>query len=237
MSKVGVFYGIGVGPGDPSMLTLKAVEVLKSVDIIFEAVGKNSTKSISATIISNIDGIKAPKEELMFSMSRSHIEREKMWNINAEKVSKVLKRGLNVAFVTIGDPLIYSTYTYLLKRVVSIIPNLDVVTIPGITSFQYSASKLNMPIVEDEESLLLIPAWRDDSVSVDLAKEVDTVVCLKSYRSRNSVINSLISSGNKHILYAERVGMDDEFISSDISDVLNREVTYLSHLIGKKDGE
>ncbi len=234
MTKYGKFIGVGVGPGDPSMLTLKAVDVLKKVDYIFEAVGKNSKESISSKIVSAIEGITAIKIPLVFSMSRSHSQRKEAWVKNALLVCDKLKDGKDVAFVTIGDPLIYSTYTYLMKEVLNIIADIKVETIPGITSFQYSASRKNMPIVEDEETLMLLPAWKEEIVNLDLVKKADTVVCLKTYRTRNAIIDILQNSGKNNLLYAQRVGLEDEKISNSLDEIKKTSVEYLSHLIGRK---
>jgi len=231
--QFGKLYGIGVGPGDPSMLTLKALDVLRSVDIIFEAVGKNSPHSISARIVDTISDISAEKKRLIFSMSRSHKERRKMWKANAEVVAESLRSNKNVAFITIGDPLIYSTFTYLMQEVIALIPDIKIETVPGITSFQYTAAKLNKALVEDEETLLLIPAWKEHSIDKELAKSADTVVCLKSYKSRNSIIDALQQSGKNTIIYAEKVGMDEEIITQDIEEIKSRSNKYISHIIGK----
>ncbi len=230
---MGKLYGVGVGPGDPSMLTLKAVEVLQSVDVIFQAIGKNSSESISASVVNAVPQCNALREDLVFSMSRSLEERALMWQKNGKRVIQELEKGKNVAFVTIGDPLIYSTYTYLLAEVKKMLPQLSVETIPGITSFQYSASKVNQPLVEDLESFLVLPTWNEEALDHELIKKADRIVCLKSYHSRDAIIDSLEEHNKEIMLYAEKVGLPEEAILSDSNAIKKREKQYLSHIIAK----
>ncbi len=112
-----------------------------------------------------------------------------------------------------------------------LIPDLPVETVPGITSFQYSAAKTNTPLVEDLDSFLLLPTWDEERVDFELVKKVNRVVCLKSYRSRDTIIESLQEAGKEITLYAEKVGLPEETILSDVDEIKQRDKQYLSHLI------
>lgn len=235
-NRLGTFYGVGVGPGDPSMLTLKAVDVLKKVDIIFQAVGERSKESVSARIIDSIDGCCNNRKDLVFSMAKKTNDRKEMWVKNAKEVAFELKSGKSVAFVTIGDPLIYSTFIYLMREVKKIIPDINVETIPGITSFQYSASRVNMPLVEDKEIFSIVPSWDEENVDMTLVEHSDTVVFLKSYRTKNELLSQLQKRGMKSGIYAERVGLEDEKIISCFDSAQKLSNEYLSHIIVRRNG-
>lgn len=235
-NSIGTFYGVGVGPGDPSMLTLKAVEILKSVDIIFQAVGERSKESVSAKIISSIDGCCKERKDLVFSMARKTVDRKDAWISNAKEVAAELKLGKSVAFVTIGDPLIYSTFIYLMREVEKLIPDINIETIPGITSFQYSASRKNMPLVEDKEIFSIVPSWDEDNVDMTLVDHSDTVVFLKSYRTKNELLSQLKKRGMKSGIYAERVGLEDEKIIGCFDSAQKLSNEYLSHIIVRRNG-
>lgn len=235
-NKSGIFYGIGVGPGDPSMLTLKAVDVLKSVDVIFQAVGERSKESVSAKIIDSIDGCCNSRKELVFSMAKKTDDRKEMWVNNAKEVVLELEKGKSVAFVTIGDPLIYSTFIYLMREVKKILPETVIETVPGITSFQYSASRVNMPLVEDKEIFSIVPSWDEDNVDMTLVEHSDTVVFLKSYRTKNELLSQLQKRGMKSGIYAERVGLEDEKITSCFDSAQKLSNEYLSHIIVRRNG-
>ena len=102
-NKIGTFYGVGVGPGDPSLLTLKAVQVFQKVDIIFQATGSNSEKSISGLVVDSVENCRAAREELVFTMARDLKDREAAWKANAEQIVEALREGKDCAFATIGD--------------------------------------------------------------------------------------------------------------------------------------
>jgi len=149
--KLGTMYGVGVGPGDPGLLTLRAVEVLCRVQVVFAATGAHSQDCISGSVVDAVPGCQAERVTLVFSMAREMEDRRQAWSENAEKVADVLRQGKDCAFATIGDPLIYSTYTYLLRQVRELLPEVKVETIPGITSFQTVAARNNLPLVERED--------------------------------------------------------------------------------------
>lgn len=239
MSKIGKFYGIGVGPGVPELLTLAAVNVLSKVDVVFEAVGVNSKESVSGKVVNSVESCDAKKIQLVFSMSLDYDEREKFWCDAAEKVVAELRNGSDCAFVTIGDPLIYSTYIYLLRKVQAILPNVEVETIPGITSFQAAAAKNNYPIVEDTEKLCIVPAFSNDQIENKAVAEVaDSLVLMKIYRNRENIVEfSEQESYNGVGLYAQRIGLDGEVITEDFEKLKSIPEEYLSLMILKKNKE
>lgn len=233
--NIGKFYGVGVGPGDPELLTVKAVKVLKEAAVIFGVKGPNTKISVSGKILATLS-LNAEYYPLTFSMAKDHATRNKAIVANAQVVADYLSEGKNCAFATIGDPYIYSTYIYLKDELLKIIPELEVETIPGITSFQAAAVKAEIPLVEDCEKLCVIPAFSEANINDFPIEAADTLVFLKSYRTRNKIIDYLNS---QHIrfsaIYVARIGLDGEILCKDLEKIKDLPDEYLSMLIVKKE--
>lgn len=233
-NTLGTFYGVGVGPGDPDLLTLKAVKVFQSVDVIYTVAGTNSHKSVSGSVVECVD-CTAECVELVFTMAKELSDREPAWKKHAQTIVEQLRAGKSCAFATIGDPLIYSTFTYLAREVEALEPNLVVKTVPGITSFQAAASSVNMPMVEDKETLALVPAWTEGHLTHPALHSADTIVMLKAFKQRDLILTAL---KNHHmegrILYASRIGLDNEVITEDMDHMADQPREYLSMLIAKR---
>ena len=126
------FYGIGTGPGDSSLLTIKAVETIQNLDILYTPESKRGGESLALSIVSKYipEGLKIKQRH--FPMNFNHGEKIVAWNKVADEIVEDVKLGKNVGFVTLGDPMIYSTYVYIMERLSD---DIEVETIPGISSF------------------------------------------------------------------------------------------------------
>ncbi len=155
-SQTGTLFGIGVGPGDPELIPVKAARILSDADIVFTAASTRNDYSLAVDIARIYIPDTTPVETLPFPMSQELDIREKAWQQHARRVAEVLEAGQNAAFLTLGDPLTYSTYGYVMRHLQKEWPHLPVCTIPGITSYQAAAAATNQPLVEGEESLLLL---------------------------------------------------------------------------------
>jgi precorrin-2/cobalt-factor-2 C20-methyltransferase len=234
-SGLGTFYGVGVGPGDPSLLTLKAVEVFKSADVIFHVVGPNSDSSVSGRIVDSVEGCRAKRVELLFTMARDRATRMEAWKRHARQVAEELRAGRDCAMATIGDPMLYSTYIYVMREVMALLPEVRIVTVPGIAAYQAAASRANLPLVEDNESLVIVPAL-DSASARQAVAGADVAVLLKTYRQRAHLAEWLKETGATPVLYAARVGCEDETLCQG-EDVLARmPEQYLSLLVVKRKG-
>jgi precorrin-2/cobalt-factor-2 C20-methyltransferase len=238
--KTGIFYGIGVGPGDPELITLKAVNILKKVDIIFHAVSRQSTQSTSGSIVDSLENISAERQELIFAMTNSRSDKKKYITKNAIYIYDKLKSGLNCAFTTIGDPLTYSTYGYIIKMLIKLDPCIEIKTIPGVNSWSALCAASNMILTEDQEQLRIIPSYlnpNDDNFK-EILQEKQSLVFLKTYRTRNDIIEKIIKQPQEFsITYGSNIGLKNQFISNDIDKILSRDNEYLSMLIVKKKNQ
>lgn len=154
----GILYGVGVGPGDPELLTLKAVKLLRSADVI----AAPDTGGESQTALNIVRDYIAGKPVVLCPapMTRDKVKLNQAWEENTSRVCALLEEGKTVAFITLGDPAIYSTYFYLHRRVLSRGCRAELV--PGIPSFCAAAARLNTSLCEGNERLLIVPASHGD---------------------------------------------------------------------------
>lgn len=232
--KPGTFYGVGIGPGHPEYLTLRAVNVLSQVDVIFTVTGPNTENSISESVVRSIGELKGKIVPLLFSMSRDQGVRQRQIEDNAEIILTELVQGRNCAFATLGDAMVYSTFSYILEILKNKIKDLPVEVVPGITSFCTLSAQSQTVLVENGEKIQVVPAFREE-----MADELDfqsgtTTVLMKTYRSRNTLIRRLMQEPGTSLVYGERLGMAEQFISTDGAEILSRPEEYLSLLMVKK---
>ena len=169
----GKFYGIGVGPGDPELITMKAVKIFKSADVVAVPESSKEKGSVALDIARPYlrDGVEMLT--LTFPMIRDVAAKQRIREENAQKVLAKIQQGKTIAFLTLGDPMLYSTYIYLLENLLSL--SIDIETIPGIYSFSAISNRLNMPLVKGDEKLAVISSLEKSDWSSLLA--FDTVVC------------------------------------------------------------
>ena len=159
MNEKGKLIGIGVGPGDTDLLTLKAYKVLKSVPVVFSPKSSKEKESIALSIVRPIlkqrpDYKRLILVEPIFPMIEDKQELEKVWTSASEMIAQYLESGWDVAFITLGDASIFSTYSYVQKKLKC---RYEIETIPGITSFTACAARRNEALVEKNDILSIIP--------------------------------------------------------------------------------
>ena len=231
--KNGKFFGVSLGPGDPGLITVKALDALRSVDYIFTVVSRQSSRSVSGAIIDALDGITAERVKLVFAMRDNSADKAARIAENASLILDKLKSGYSCAFVTIGDALTYSTYGYILSVIRKHLPELDIETIPGVNSWSALSAKVNRVLVEDREELSIIPSYAEESPLSVINKTGGTAVLLKTYKTRDKLVAALDEDGCE-FLYGSNLGMENEFISDNSEEILSRANEYLSMLIVKK---
>lgn len=234
MSTPGKFYGVGIGPGHPEYLTLRAVNVFRSVDVVFTVTGPNSDFSISEAVVRSVDGVKAQFHKLVFSMSRDAKTRQEQIERNTAVIEEALSRGLDCAFATLGDAMTYSTLGYILSLLVSRHPDLYTEVVPGITSYCTLAAHSRHILVENGERLRVIPAFKPDMADSLEFPPGTTTVLMKTYRSRARLMERIRREKDIRVIYGERLGMPDEFITDDIDVIAARPEEYLSLMFVKK---
>jgi len=237
-NKPGILYGLGVGPGDPELIPVKSARILQEVDMVFSASSTKNKHSLATNIASNYLSENTSVRLLPFPMTKNRREAEKAWEEHSQKIVEKLEQGFNVAFLTLGDPLTYSTYGYLLKIIKRDYPHIQIETIPGITSYQAGAAAVNTPLVEGEENLLLLSGVEGGQGLRNITEKVDNVVFLKAYKNMQDIVDTLQESGHgKHSVGILRCGFPEEEIVWDIQELKDKPPKYWTMVIGKQNGE
>lgn len=251
----GTLYVIGVGPGDPELLTLKAARLLREVPCICVPKGREEGSSLALSIVRgalDLDG----KEiiEAHFPMKKTkgqgargkgqginssgHTtfddELEAKWNETAETVLGRLKKGMDVAFITLGDPTVYSTFFYLHDRLLEIDPALTIEIIPGVSSINASASRAGISLGLADEKIAVIPATYVKDLKAVL-ENIDTLVLMKVHKVFHDVRKRLEEAGLvENAVYVVRACMDDEKVFRNIREVREEDLDYFSMVIVRK---
>jgi precorrin-2/cobalt-factor-2 C20-methyltransferase len=235
--KTGTLFGIGVGPGDPELIPIKAVRILAMVDIAFTAASAKNDYSLAVEISRPHIPERVTIETLHFPMSKDQSVKEKAWHQNAARVAEVLEGGKNAAFLTLGDPLTYSTYGYLIRHLIAGWPHLPICTIPGITSYQAAAAATNQPLVEGEESLMIMSGVHGGERLQRMAEKPDNVVFLKAYRNVESICQALEEAGMLPGCTAVAdCSTEKECIYTDLKQLEQQEPNYWTLIIAKQNG-
>jgi precorrin-2/cobalt-factor-2 C20-methyltransferase len=236
-TKTGTLYGIGVGPGDPELITLKALKVLHQVPYIFAACSPKNTYSLALDIVRcHLNG--AGIEHLPFPMSKDPEVLKSAWEQNARRVLEVLDSNRDAAFVTLGDPLTYSTFGYLLKTLKRLQPEVRIVTIPGITSYSAAAALTHIPLTEGEESFYLVSGALGAAKLKEVVEKSDNIVMLKTYRYFDEIYQALEEMDLlDRTVCISRCGLDGETVVENFRNLKGKSLPYLSMVIIKKHGK
>jgi len=224
----GKLYGIGIGPGDPDLLTLKAVKALGKADIICVPKSKEQA-STALAIVSEFISKNSVVEYLTFPMSRDVNVRIEARKQNANLIENLLSTGKNIAFLTLGDPMLYSTYSYILEY---LNPEYEVETIPGIYSFAAISSLLNLPLCKDDDQLSVIGSFDKNASSI--LELSDTTVCMKISRYSNQLYDFLANHPQYNFVMITEAGKEKQEIFNSI-EVLKEDVPYFSTAIIQKN--
>jgi len=232
--KFGVLYGIGVGPGDPDLMTLKGARVLEGCRHVFVPKARSENGSIALAIAGRHLRADSRIYELVFPMSADSGELSRHWAEAARSVSEVVGMGEDACFLTLGDPLLYSTYIYLVRSLREQLPGLDVVTIPGITAFSAAAALAEFPIGEGNQRVVIIPASDDLDVSGEALSEAGTVILMKVGRRLDKVLDLIEQAGFlDRAVYVARAGLEGQQVEVNLRKLRQQkqEADYLSILL------
>lgn len=234
-SRQGVLYGLGVGPGDPELLTLKAVHILGRVERIFASSSSKNGFSLAESIVRPHLRPGAEVERLKFPMTKDAERLEAAWTANAEAVLARLDLGEDVALLTLGDPLLYSTFGYVLRTIQRLRPEQPVEIVPGVTSFQQAAAATKTILVEAGQTLHVLPGTMPDADLRQRLRSAENCVVLKAYRNFPEIRATLRDLDlERNALFVSRLGLDGEVICRDL-ETAPEHPHYLSLLLIKKD--
>ncbi len=226
----GILYGIGVGPGDPGLITLAAVKALSEVDVVFAPASTKNDFSVALDIIRPHLRADVEIRRLDFPMTRDDAVRTAARGKNAEAVLTCLHGGRHAAFITLGDPLIYSTFGHLLRELRARDDLAEVRIIPGITSFQAAAARMEQTLVEGDESLVVATGNCDVGRLAKLLDVADAAVVLKPAKRFPALKAALEERGlADRARLIERCGLDGEAVYVNLDQVPEK-LSYFSLL-------
>lgn len=229
----GKLYGVGVGPGDPELITLKAKRILEGVDTIIAPKTAEGKKSLALSIITDVCNIYANIVELVFPMTHSEETLKEKWEQCVNVIEEKLKQGKNVAFITLGDPSIYSTFGYIHKMIKQ--KDFKCEMIPGVTSFCASAAKLGVSLVEDKEALSIVPVGASEE---EFLEKFDNIVLMKVSTDYKAVLKKLRTKNLlEKSVQISKCGLPEQEIIWDIkNNETKNNVNYFTTMIVKKNG-
>ena len=234
--KTGILYGLGVGPGDPELITLKAARILNSADVVYAAASTKNSYSLAVSIARpHIPDLTAVKM-LSFPMTSDAQVKQDAWHKNALTLIEELEQNKIVAFMTLGDSMTYSTYGYVLKHVRELAPQIPVISVPGITSYQASAAYLNSPLVEGEEALLIVSGVTGGDVLRKYAVTPDNLVFMKAYRNIADITVALDEVGMlENSVAVKNCGLPDQEVITDIQSLSDSPPNYWTLVLAKQN--
>jgi len=188
---------VGCGPGDPELLTVKAVNAIKNADVIMCPTSKEGKPSIALSVVSSlIDQDKKPEiVHLVFPMTKDSDTLKNTWEKNSQIIAESTLSNKKVVYLTVGDPYLYSTWIYLHREISIKHPEIKINVIPGIVSMFTFAAKVGISLAEGAEKMAVIPSCYDLSKVKEIAKNCDTLIFLKDGRYFDQVISLIREAG------------------------------------------
>ena len=222
------FYGVGVGPGDPELLTLKAVRIIETCEVL-AVPGKTKETSVAYDIaLAAIPAI-SQKETICIHMPMTKDEKKlKESHANgAAQIIRLLAEGRSVAFLTLGDPTVYSTYLYLQKLVQE--AGYETVIINGVASFLAAGAVLNTGLVEKDQQLHVIPS----SYEIEDALKLPGTKVLMKAGKKMPLVKEAVARMEADVYMVENCGMEGERICQG-ADEIPENAGYYSLVIVKE---
>jgi len=226
----GIFYGVGVGPGDPELLTVKAINTLKKVDAVIAPKTEKKEGSLALSIVESY--LRADVEIVYqtFPMIKNFAESKTVFNSNVQEILSFIGAGKNVAFLTLGDPMFYSTYIYIFQLLKDC--GVEIETVPGVPAFLAISSYIGRPLVFGNDIITIIPATADKSKIQDALKISDVTVLMKVYKNFPEVVE-LLGAANMldAAVLVSRCGLQNEKILTDLQAHKSEKLNYLSTIL------
>lgn len=223
---------VGVGPGDPELLTRKAERVLREVDVIAAPVTAPSESSQALGIVREfLDERRQHLLPLLFPMSADRSALAPHWQEACRLVAERVDAGKTVAFIALGDPLFYATSIYLLEGMRRDYPEVPIEVVPGVSSIVAAAAEGHFPLAEGAERLTVLPATAGAEAIRQALQHNDTLILLKVKPAFDAVLNLLADYPQARLLFAQKVGMADQVILTDRTAIAGHRPDYLSLLI------
>jgi precorrin-2/cobalt-factor-2 C20-methyltransferase len=236
MEKKGTLYGIGVGPGDPELITMRAHNILTNVPVIFVPQKDDKSESLALSIVNNyVDVTRQQIIGLIFPMSKDKAVLAKYWENAAQRIWEHVSNGNDCAFINLGDPLTYGTFIYVLNEIQKRHPDTAVEIVPGISSINAAASRALLPLAVNKDQIAIIAGYDNEDFIKHSLKHFNTLIFLKIHNNFErllAIIEELDLVDN--CIYISHCTMSQEEIIKDIRNLKNRRLDYFSLLLVRR---
>jgi precorrin-2/cobalt-factor-2 C20-methyltransferase len=238
MERMSKFYGVGVGPGDPELITLKAARILAEVDWIFCPAGSEAGAGFAERIVAPLGFPTEKLRPLSLCMSRQRGGAQQAYRRAAEAIVVELRRGRSAAWITEGDPLFYSTFPYIAEEVRRLCPEAQIGVVPGVSSVQAAAARAGVPLARLDEAMAVLPAAYGLERLPMLLDSCATVALVKVHSAIDSLRKRLADETKPiQIFYLEKVGTSDERSTTDLNSLSGQKLSYFSLVLLRKSNQ
>jgi len=233
MRTEGTLYAIGTGPGAADLITVRGARLLSSVDVLYTPAGRKGGDSLAFSIVKEYVGEAVEVKNRHFPMSSNSSDKRQAWDSIAEEIIDDIQSGLSVAFISLGDSMLFSTWVFLLERLEHAIP---IEIVPGISSYSAISSESVFPLAMGNQSMVVLPCTAPEEKIERGLMEHECIVLMKVY-GRFALIKSLLE---KHQLLDNAVLManatlENEIVYKGLSDIDHeQELPYFSTIIVNK---
>jgi precorrin-2/cobalt-factor-2 C20-methyltransferase len=204
---------VGCGPGNPELLTVKAVKLIKNAEVIFAPTAKEGRPSIALSVVKSYLNRSTKTINLIFPMIKDKQSLKEYWRKNAKLIADQVRSGKNVVYLTVGDPSLYSTWIYIYRELQENHKDVLVDIVPGVPSMCAFAAEAKISLAEGDENVAIVPACYDLDKVTRTSRVCDNIVFLKDGRYFDSVLNILSDTGfpkDSTIAIAQDVGTQGE---------------------------
>lgn len=242
MGNIGKVYVIGIGPGDPDLMTVKAVKILTEVPVLCFPKGKEEGSSIAMSIVSKIVSFNGKEViEAYFPMKKisdkdtASYDVSSKWKETVDVILRYVLKGKDIAFPTLGDPLLYSTFFYIHNKLLNLLPSLQVVIVPGVSSISASLSSAGIPLCLGSERMALLPATYEEEKIKETILNFDTVILMKVNKVFDKILGILEELGLvDSAIVVEMASTDKEKIIKNLRSIKEENLHYFTTMIIKK---
>jgi precorrin-2/cobalt-factor-2 C20-methyltransferase len=226
-------HGIGVGPGDPELVTVKGARLIRAADVVFVPAARIGQRSLARSIAEPYIASGQRVVELEYPTDgRAHASLERTWGANADVIATELGSNLTGVFLTEGDPMLYSTFVYTMDALRARHPEVSIEITPGVSSVTAAAAAAGVPLAVGQQRIAILPADSPESVLRSTLSGADTTILLKLSAGSDRIVDLLRELGLlEQAVWVRRCGQASQEIVHDVGTLRGRALDYFSLMI------
>ncbi|MCE0495673.1 cobalt-factor II C(20)-methyltransferase [Vibrio salinus] len=226
-------YAIGTGPGASDLITVRGARLLSSVSVLYTPAGKKGGDSLAFSIVKEYVGEQVEVKTRHFPMSNNGDEKQRAWDSIADEIKGDIESGKSVAFITLGDTMLFSTWVFLLER---LIEHIAIEVVPGISSYSAISSQALFPLAMEKQQMAVVPCTASEDKIRQSLTDYECVVLMKVY-GRFNRIKALLSELAllPHSLLMANATLENEIVCRDLNEITDEQaLPYFSTIIVNK---